>query len=197
MTVQPNTTQFIPSAFRSHSIHGFYLFTGWWFFLCLNQVMLRLRRHQGLVLDHCKNEHRHRYTKTKSAQIPGSLHLQWARGEEYSWSSWRCRSVATDRSSHPVGKLQQYKTSHMISNFNKIVNSFVYLHACSFYGWVPISISNQVLFFSTFMQSYSNICNLNSKFICSLRVLRGNEISDKISEDCFWDLWLIANMGKV
>ena len=31
-----------------------------------NQVMLTsLRRHQGLVLDHCKNEHRHRYTNTK------------------------------------------------------------------------------------------------------------------------------------
>ena len=161
MTVQPNTTQFIPSVIRSHSIHGIYLFTGWWLslngrdlkyfcsmakkgachwdgtflnlvltrrpcsdkkwrgecssvlhgttpqiwnmnfeyfersnnllmaggiFLCLNQVMLTwLRRHQGLVLEHCKNEHRHRYTKTK--QIPGSLHLQWARGEEDSWSA--------------------------------------------------------------------------------------------------------------
>ena len=74
-------------------------------FLCLNQVMLSssLSRHQGLVLDHCKNEYRHRYTKTKSIQVPGSLHMQWARGEECSWSSWRCRSVATDRSSHPVG----------------------------------------------------------------------------------------------
>ena len=28
----------------------------------LHQVMLtRLRRHQGLVLDHCKNEHRNKY----------------------------------------------------------------------------------------------------------------------------------------
>ena len=36
-------------------------------FLFPNQVMLTsLRRHQGLVLDHCKNEHRHRYTNTKS-----------------------------------------------------------------------------------------------------------------------------------
>ena len=34
----------------------------------LNQVMLR--RHQGLVLDHCKNEHKHKYKNTK---IPGSL----------------------------------------------------------------------------------------------------------------------------
>ena len=87
-------------------------------FLCLNQVMLSssLSRHQGLVLDHCKNEYRHRYTKTKSIQVPRSLHLKWVRGEEFFWSSWRCRSVATDRSSHPVGKLQQYKTSHMISN---------------------------------------------------------------------------------
>ena len=74
-------------------------------FLCLNQVMLSssLSRHQGLVLDHCKNEYRHRYTKTKSIQVPRSLHLKWVRGEEFSWSSWRCRSVATDRSSHPVG----------------------------------------------------------------------------------------------
>ena len=31
----------------------------------LHQVMLtRLRRHQGLVLDHCKNEHRHKYRNT-------------------------------------------------------------------------------------------------------------------------------------
>ena len=68
--------------------------------LCLNQVMLTsLSRHQGLVLDHCKNEHRHRYTNRKSTQVPGSLHLQWARGEWYSWSSWCCRSVATARSS--------------------------------------------------------------------------------------------------
>ena len=29
----------------------------------LNHVML-LRRHQGLVLDHCKNEHRHKYRNT-------------------------------------------------------------------------------------------------------------------------------------
>ena len=34
----------------------------------LNQVMLR--RHQGLVLDHCKNEYRH---KCRNTQIPGSL----------------------------------------------------------------------------------------------------------------------------
>ena len=34
-------------------------------FLCLNQVMLTsLRRHQGLVLDHCKNEHRRKNTNT-------------------------------------------------------------------------------------------------------------------------------------
>ena len=37
----------------------------------LNQVMLaRLGRHQGLVLAHCKNEHRRKYRKIK---IPGSL----------------------------------------------------------------------------------------------------------------------------
>ena len=29
---------------------------------CLHQVMLR--RHQGLVLDHCKNKHRHKYKNT-------------------------------------------------------------------------------------------------------------------------------------
>ena len=39
--------------------------------LRLYQVMLR--RHQGMVLDHCMNEHRHNY---KNVQIPGSLHLQ-------------------------------------------------------------------------------------------------------------------------
>ena len=79
-------------------------------FLCLNQVMLR--RH---VLDHCKNEHRHIYTKTKSTQIPGSMHLQWARGEEYSWSSLRSRSVATDRSSHPVGLSEEEERKWLIA----------------------------------------------------------------------------------
>ena len=94
-------------------------------FLCLNQVMLTfLRRHQGLVLDHCKNEQRHRYTKTKSAQIPGSLHLQWARGEEYSWSSWRCRSVATDRSSHPVGLSEEEERKWLIA-FLSLLLSFL------------------------------------------------------------------------
>ena len=36
-------------------------------FLCLNQVMLSssLSRHQGLVLDHCKNEYRHRHQNKK------------------------------------------------------------------------------------------------------------------------------------
>ena len=62
------------------------------FVLRLNQEMFWPRRHQSLVLDHCKNEHRHKYEIT---QIPGSLHLRWARGEEDSGSSWRCRSVAT------------------------------------------------------------------------------------------------------
>ena len=86
-------------------------------FLCLNQVMLSssLSRHQGLVLDHCKNEYRHRYTKTKSIQVPRSLHLKWVRGEEFSWSSWRCRSVATDRSSHPVGLSEEEERKWLIA----------------------------------------------------------------------------------
>ena len=86
-------------------------------FLCLNQVMLSssLSRHQGLVLDHCKNEYRHRYTKTKSIQVPRSLHLKWVRGEEFFWSSWRCRSVATDRSSHPVGLSEEEERKWLIA----------------------------------------------------------------------------------
>ena len=40
-------------------------------FLCLNQVMLSslLSRHQGLVLDHCKNEYRHQNKKYTSTWI--------------------------------------------------------------------------------------------------------------------------------
>ena len=58
----------------------------------LNQVMLR--RHQSLVLNGCKNQHRHKYRNTL---IPGSLQ-EW-RGGECSRSSWLQRLAATARSS--------------------------------------------------------------------------------------------------
>ena len=118
-------------------------------FLCLNQVMLSssLSRHQGLVLAHCKNEYRHRYTKTKSIQVPGSLHMQWARGEECSWSSWCCRSVATDRSSHPVGLsegeerngLLLYEAYMSLTSKGFITTSPLSPHLTTFYTFYPSS----------------------------------------------------------
>ena len=118
-------------------------------FLCLNQVMLSssLSCHQGLVLYHCKNEYRHIYTKTKSIQVPGSLHMQWARGEEFSWSSWRCRSVATDRSSHPVGLsegeerngLLLYGAYMSLTSKGFITTSPLSPHLTTFYTFYPSS----------------------------------------------------------
>ena len=117
-------------------------------FLCLNQVMLTsLSRHQGLVLDHCKNEYRHRYTKTKSIQVPRSLHLKWVRGEEFSWSSWRCWSVATDRSSHPVGLsegeerngLLLYGAYMSLTSKGFITTSPLSPHLTTFYTFYPSS----------------------------------------------------------
>ena len=108
----------------------------------LHQVMLR--RHQGLVLDHCKNEHKYKYKNTK---IPGSLHLQWARGEEYSWSSWRCQSVATASSSHPVGKKRRYKNkaslngTYICANFGFNAHNIVrkYETICTLHFFVLFS----------------------------------------------------------
>ena len=129
-------------------------------FLCLNQVMLSssLSCHQGLVLYHCKNEYRHIYTKTKSIQVPGSLHMQWARGEECSWSSWRSRSVATDRSSHPVGLSEGEERNGLLlialaskgfittSPLSPHLTTFYTFYPSSFYSSPSMDIKSQVPF---------------------------------------------------
>ena len=94
----------------------------------LNQVMFR--RHHGRVLDHCKNEHSHKYTNAQRPGLP-----EWAQeGEEFSWSSWLLRSVATARSSLPVDEwwLWMNELCTICETQHSVSISCVALSCCSF-----------------------------------------------------------------
>ena len=85
-------------------------------------------------------------TDTLTQKVPGPLHLQWAR-EEFSWSSWHCRSVATDRSSHPVGLsegeerngLLLYEAYMSLTSKGFITTSPLSPHLTTFYTFYPSS----------------------------------------------------------
>ena len=100
-----------------------------------------LRRHHGLVLDHWKSEHSQKYTNAQRPGLP-----EWAQeGEEFSWSSWLQRSVATARSSLPVDEwwLWMNELCTICETQHSVSMSWVALSCCSFVcsAWQHLHLS--------------------------------------------------------